>query len=109
MSVINFKRMGMLGSDVITRFQSNVEQTFRQVNDCFEVSPFVGGGRFYEVTTTNTSPFDISTTLGSSANGWVVVDTTVAVNFYRTKGSADNSGTLTLTPSASGTYKFWVF
>lgn len=102
MSIL-FKRIGQQGDDV-SRFQSNVEQSFKDVNEL----PFVGG-RFYEVTTTNTSPFDIITTLKASAKGWVVVDTTVAVNFFRTKGTTDKSGTLTLTPSASGTYKFWVF
>ena len=35
MSVVNFKRIGQLGSDVITRFQSNVEQSFKTVNECF--------------------------------------------------------------------------
>ena len=34
MSLINFKRMGQLGSVVLNRFQFNVEQTFKQVNDC---------------------------------------------------------------------------
>lgn len=33
MSVVNFKRMGDLGSEALTRFQSNVEQAFKIVND----------------------------------------------------------------------------
>ncbi len=33
MSVVNFKRIGNLGSDVVTRFQSSVEQAFKTVND----------------------------------------------------------------------------
>lgn len=33
MSVVNFKRIGNLGSEVVTRFQSSVEQAFKTVND----------------------------------------------------------------------------
>lgn len=105
MSVVNFKRMGDLGGEALTRFQSNVEQSFKQISGF----PFIGGGGFYEVTITSTDPFDIVTTLKTGARGWIVVDTTVVVNFYRTKGTRDSSGVLTLTPSDYGTFKFWVF
>lgn len=33
MSSVNFRRIGELGSEVITRFQSNVSQAFKTVND----------------------------------------------------------------------------
>jgi hypothetical protein len=36
-SLVNFKRIGQLGSVVLTRFQSNVEQAFKQVNDCLDL------------------------------------------------------------------------
>lgn len=35
MSVVNFKRIGQL-VDSVSRFQHNVEQAFKQVNECFD-------------------------------------------------------------------------
>jgi len=88
-------------------FQSNVEQAFQIIASL----PFVRGS-IHEVITTTTQPFDINTGLNESPAGWILIDTTVAVNFYRTKGPLDAGGTLTLVPSATGTpatFKFWVF
>lgn len=100
---ILFRKVGLV-EPLVKLFQSNVEQAFQIIASL----PFVSG-HIFEVTTTGTSAFDINTGLEKSPQGWVVVDTTVASTFFRTKGPMDATGTLTLTPSASGTYKFWVF
>jgi len=54
-SVINFKRIGQLVESV-SRFQSNVEQAFKQVNECFASLPaVVENDVYYSLTTTTYS------------------------------------------------------
>lgn len=96
--------MGGIEDKRTQAFQLNVEQAFQIIASL----PFVRGD-IHEVTRTNTNAFTINTGLDESPQGWIVLDTTVSVNFYRTKGPTDGGGGLTLTPSASGTFKFWVF
>lgn len=100
---ILFRKVGIV-EPLLKLFQSNVEQAFQIIASL----PFVSG-HVYSVETTTSDPFDINTGLQNSPQGWVVIDTDVSVTFYRTKGPKDAAGTLTLTPSTDGNYKFWVF
>ena len=100
-----FRKIGSMPDKITGLFQSNVEQAFKSLED----GPFVKGA-FHTVTRTNSSLFTINTGLDKTVQGWILVDTTVAVAFYRTLGPSDSQGGLSLTPSVSaGTYKFWVF
>lgn len=101
---ILFRKMGGIVDKQTQLFQSNVEQAFQIIASL----PFVRGN-IHEITTTSTAPFDIQTGLDGSPQGWICVDKDVNTTFYRTKGPLDPLGTLTLVPSAFGTYKFWVF
>lgn len=98
---ILFRKIGLKDAGT-SHLQSNVEQAFQIIASL----PFVSG-EIYEVEATG--EFNILTGLGKSPQGWLLVDADTASTFYRTKGPLDDLGTLTLTPSASGTYKFWVF
>lgn len=99
--MINFRRIGITLIEHVVSFQNNVEQAIKQLND----EPFVRG-KFFTVTTTTTADFNINTGL-SSVSGWICTDTNVSVTFLRVANT--NASILTLTPSAAGTYTFWVF
>jgi len=102
--VITFRRIGQKLAEVI-KFQQNVEQAFKQVNE----EPFVGGV-MVSITTTATTQFRLTTGLGRNVVGWLCVETSVACDFYRvTDAERDPLGILTLKPDNAGTYKFWVF
>lgn len=101
--MIKFRKTSHIRKET-TLLQDNVEQAVKQLND----EPFIGG-RFISVERSNTNQFDINTGLNRSAKGWLVTETSSASTFYRIKTSRDADGILTIKPSASGNFTFWVF
>jgi hypothetical protein len=101
--MILFKKITHLLKET-NQLQDNIDQAFKKIND----SPFIGG-KFIKVERSDSNQFDINTGLGRSVKGWIVTDTNVSATFYRVKTNRDSTGILTIKPSASGNFTFWIF
>lgn len=97
-----FRRVEQEGP-LVKQFQQNVEQAIQELNQEIFIS-----GKLFTVTRTNTAIFEIQTGFTQSVRGFVVADTNVASTFFRTETARDKT-ICSITPSAAGTYKFWVF